>query len=74
MLLFLENSVLGLLQKGVLAEPLTGKLALLRLCVLADDLAARGISADALVKGIEVIDYDEFVALTVKHGVVQSWM
>ena len=74
MLVFLENSVLGLLQKGALAELLTGKLITLRLCVLADDLAARGIVVDALVKGIDVIDYDEFVSLVVKNPVVQSWI
>jgi tRNA 2-thiouridine synthesizing protein B len=44
-----------------------------RLYVLADDIAVRGINADELVNGIEVIDYSEMVGLTVKNPVIQSW-
>jgi sulfur relay protein TusB/DsrH len=41
--------------------------------VLADDIKVRGISASELVKGIEVIDYSEWVDLTVKNPIIQSW-
>lgn len=71
---FLENSVLRTLQKGRLNDALTRLLdGGNRLCVLADDIEARGIVADELVKGIEVIDYSELVRLTVKNPVIQSW-
>jgi len=72
-LVFLENSVLRILQNGVLAEPLAGKLSTQRLYVLAEDLAVRGISPEALIEGIEVIDYAGLLALTVKHPLIQSW-
>lgn len=72
-LVFLENATLRILQNGTLADSLTGKLATHRLCVLAEDLVIRGISPDALIKGIEVIDYAGLVDLTVKHPLIQSW-
>lgn len=71
--IFLENSVLRILQKGLLSDRLTQQLKINRLCVLSDDITVRGIVADELVKGIEVIDYAELVELTVKNPVIQSW-
>lgn len=70
---FLENSVLRILQKGSLSDNLAQLLNRNRLCALADDIEVRGIAADELVNGIEVIDYSEFVKLTVKNPVIQSW-
>jgi len=70
---FLENSVLRLLQKSSLSDILAQLLKQNRLCVLADDLEVRGIVADELVKGIGVIDYAELVSLTVKNPLIQSW-
>jgi tRNA 2-thiouridine synthesizing protein B len=70
---FLENSVLRILQKGSLSKSLMQLLKQNRLCVLADDIGVRGIAADELVNGIEVIDYSELVSLTVKNPVIQSW-
>ena len=71
--MFLENSVLRILQKGSLCDILTQMLKNNRLCVLGDDIVVRGIIADELVQGIEVIDYAELVRLTVKNPVIQSW-
>ena len=71
--MFLENSVLRILRKGSLCDILTQMLKHNHLCVLGDDIMARGIPADELVQGIEVIDYAELVRLTVKHPVIQSW-
>jgi len=70
---FLENSVLRILQKGSLNDILTQLLKRNRLCVLAEDIEVRGIIADELVSGIEVIEYSELVRLTVKNPVIQSW-
>jgi tRNA 2-thiouridine synthesizing protein B len=72
-LVFLENAVLKTLQQGALAVVLAQRLKTHRLYVLSNDLLARGIAADELVKGIEVIDYAELVALTVEHTVILSW-
>lgn len=71
---FLENAVLRILQNGLLSATLTQQLKRNRLCVLSDELAVRGIAADELVNGIEVIDYAELVELTVNNPVIQSWV
>ncbi len=70
---FLENAVLRILQNGLLSGTLTQQLKRNRLCVLSDDIVVRGIAADELVNGIEVIDYSELVELTVNNPVIQSW-
>ena len=70
---FLENSVLRILQNGVLQDILIQLLTKSRLYVLSDDIEVRGIATDELIKGIEVIDYAGLVALTVKNPVIQSW-
>jgi len=70
---FLENSVLRILQKGSLNDSLIQLLKQSRLYVLVDDIEIRGIEADELVNGIEVIDYPELVSLTVKNPLIQSW-
>lgn len=70
---FLENSVLRILQNSFLADILTQQLSKNRLCALSEDLRIRGIAADELVNGIEVIDYRELVGLTVDNQIIQSW-
>jgi sulfur relay protein TusB/DsrH len=70
---FLENAVLRILQNSSLSGTLTRLLKQNRLCVLADDIEARGIVADELVNGVDVIDYTELVKLTVKNPVIQTW-
>jgi tRNA 2-thiouridine synthesizing protein B len=72
-LVFLENAVLRILEKGSLCTRLTECLEHNRLYVLADDLEVRGIQLSELVTGIEVIDYAGLVALTIKNPVIQSW-
>jgi tRNA 2-thiouridine synthesizing protein B len=71
--LFLENAVLRILEKGSLCPALTQLLKHNRLFVLADDIKVRGISVSELVKGIEVIEYSEWVNLTIKNPLIQSW-
>lgn len=39
---------------------------------LSADIIARGIG-DMLIKSIQVVNYDEFVTLTVNHQRIQSW-
>jgi sulfur relay protein TusB/DsrH len=43
------------------------------LFVLEGDIVVRGIAANELVAGIEVIDYTKLVNLTVKNKLIQSW-
>lgn len=70
---FLENAVLRILQNSAMKDILTQRLSRNRLCVLSDDMAARGIAADELIKGFEVIDYAGLVELTINNPVIHSW-
>ena len=70
---FLENAVLRLLQTSADSHRLIQLLNKHPLYVLEDALAVRGIAMEELIQGINVINYSEFVALTVKHPVIQSW-
>jgi len=70
---FLDNAVLRILQDGSLTNRLTLLLPNHRFYALTDDLAIRGITADELIQGIEVIDYPKLVALTVEHSLIQTW-
>jgi len=72
--IFLENAVLGLLQKNRLGDVLARLLDEgCELFVLADDMAARGLKVAELPAGVAVVGYQAFVALTVKNAVIQSW-
>jgi tRNA 2-thiouridine synthesizing protein B len=41
---------------------------------LGADLAARGIAADTLLPGVEVVDYESFVDLACRYDKVQAWI
>lgn len=71
---FVGNSAVSLLRQGCLAEKLAAMANDRSLSVLSDDLVARGIAANTLVEGIEVIGYSGLVALTLDHEVIQSWL
>jgi tRNA 2-thiouridine synthesizing protein B len=70
---FLESAVLGLLQKGTVADGLSNKLNTNRLCVLSEDMVVRGIAQSELVPGLEIIDYAGLVKLTVENPLITSW-
>jgi sulfur relay protein TusB/DsrH len=63
-LLFMADGVYLLTQEALLAQ-LTGELF-----VIAADLKARGLSPKG---NAEAINYDDFVALTIKHTQIQTW-
>jgi tRNA 2-thiouridine synthesizing protein B len=70
---FLENAVLGVMQKSQSATLLSTKLTTNRLYVLSEDMAVRGILPSELVIGLEAIDYAELVKLTVANPLISSW-
>ncbi len=72
-IVFLDNAVLWILRSGQLSGRLTGLLGDHPLFALSADLIMRGIDADQIVAGIEVIDYPGLVELTVAHPLIQSW-
>ena len=76
------GSVVLLLEDGVYAAirgTAGGELLLdagkeLRLFALGPDLAARGLTPERLVPGIDVVDYEGFVRLATQCHSVQSWL
>jgi sulfur relay protein TusB/DsrH len=70
---FLENSVLRLMQNSYCANALSQRLAKVRFYALAQDLATRGIIADEIIPGIQIIDYAALVKLSIDYTPIQSW-
>ena len=69
-LLLIEDGVYGAIKAGKAADLLNG----LKVSVLGPDLAARGISQDKLVDGVDIVDYAGFVDLVEANDNVQSWL
>ena len=45
-----------------------------KIYVLGPDLKARGLDKSSLISNIEIIDYKEFVKLTVENNKIQNWL
>lgn len=71
--ILLDDAVFRSLQRGKRADALSKLLKRTKCLVLKEHLAIRGIAIAELVEGIEVIDYTEFVNLTVEHAQIQTW-
>ena len=69
-LLLIEDGIYGAMKNGKAAGLLKG----LKVAVLGPDLAARGISEDKLLDGVDIIDYAGFVDLVEATDKVQSWL
>jgi len=72
--LLIEDAVVGARRGGKFAEMLESKLPSHAIYVLGPDLAARGMKAEDLAKGILLVDYGGFVDLTVANERVCSWL
>jgi len=71
--LFMENSLFRLLKTSSQATKLKQMSKLQVLFVLGDELKIRGINPHELVSGIKIITYQDFVTLTLKHALIQTW-
>jgi len=67
------DSTLLLLEDGVYAAVTPRTIPARALYVLAEDLAARGLSPSDLPPGVTAIDMKGFVALTVAHSPIAAW-
>ncbi|MCY4610179.1 MAG: sulfurtransferase complex subunit TusB [Gammaproteobacteria bacterium] len=72
--LLIEDAVVAALDGTEHAETIKNATGRLSVYVLGPDLDARGLPKDRIIDGIEVVDYDRFVALTCEHDSVQSWL
>ena len=71
-LLLIEDGVYALKQNTFYAELLKQRLATTRIYALLPDIKARGIE-DKIIPDISLINYEEFVELTVQHKTICSW-
>ena len=69
-LLLIEDGVYGAIKTAKATSLLQGR----TVSVLGPDLAARGISEDKLVDGVNIVDYPGFVDMVEATDNVQSWL
>ncbi len=72
--LLIEDAVIAALDSTEPAATLKDAMQRLSVYALGPDLAARGLSEDRLIDGLEAVDYDRFVALACEHDATQSWL
>jgi len=71
--LLIEDGVYAV-TRGNIAEPkIKAALGQMKIYALRPDLEARGMQ-DAVLEGIQLVDYGGFVDLVVSHNAVQSWL
>ncbi len=73
-ILLIEDGVVGAIKGTTIESKLTETMQSSKIYVLGPDLAARGLSEDKLVDGIQVVDYGGFVDLAAENTAVQSWL
>lgn len=74
--LLIEDAVIGVVTGSRIAPEL--QIAMndksVSIYALGPDLAARGVKAERVLEGIQVVDYAGFVDLTVANEKIQSWL
>ncbi|VAW65355.1 tRNA 5-methylaminomethyl-2-thiouridine synthase subunit TusB [hydrothermal vent metagenome] len=73
-ILLIEDGIFGALAGTDHSSMVSGAMKDATFYVLGPDLAARGMSEDRIIDGIQVVDYSGFVDLTTKHDTCQSWL
>jgi len=72
-ILFYEDGVYAALKGTAVSDRVAAKAKDLKVCVLGEDLTARGMSHDQVLDGVKVVDYGGFVDLAADYGTVQAW-
>ena len=72
--LLIEDGVYAARKPSSAADKLQQALESHLLYALQADLEARGIAAESLIDGIQLVDYDGFVKLTTEYDKTQSWL
>lgn len=73
-ILLIEDGIFGALKGTDHSDMVSTAMKDVSVYVLGPDLAARGMSEDRVIDGIQVVDYSGFVELTTKHDTCQSWL
>ncbi len=74
--LLIEDAVIGAVSGSTLVTELQQAMNgnAVKLYALSPDLAARGVKAERVLEGIQLVDYAGFVDLTVANEKTQSWL
>ncbi len=73
-LLLIEDGVVGARRASAIADGVKKAMGDCKIYALGPDLAARGMNADTVIDGIELVDYGGFVDLAVQHERTQAWL
>jgi tRNA 2-thiouridine synthesizing protein B len=72
--LLIEDGVIGARKGASTAGMVQNALQKGKVYALASDLAARGIKADDVIGGVQLVDYGGFVDLVTQHARTVSWL
>ena len=73
-ILLIEDGVYGALKNTTIESSIINAQKTNKFFVLGPDLKARGLDKTSLISNIEIIDYKEFVKLTVENDKIQNWL
>ncbi len=73
-ILLIEDGVYALRPGTEAAKRLQQAMETHRIYALQADMEARGLADDAIVDGVELVDYDGFVRLATEYDKTQSWL
>lgn len=72
--LLIEDGVFGALKGTIVSGDIWSKRVDVQFYVLGPDVAARGLTKERMIEGINIIDYGGFVDLAEKHKSSQAWL
>ena len=72
--LMIEDGVYGATSGTEIAKAVEARAGAITVHVLAGDMAARGIDAARLIKGVVPVDYAGFVKLAAETDRTQAWL
>ncbi len=73
-ILLIEDGVYGAMQNTTMADSVKSAMPSKKVFVLSADFKLRGLSADKMIDGIEMVDYAGFVELAESNDKVQAWL
>lgn len=73
-ILLIEDGVYALRKNTDIAAHLLQVMDDIAVYALQPDMQARGLLADAVIDGVEPVDYDGFVRLATEYDKLQSWL
>nr|VFK41130.1 MAG: tRNA 2-thiouridine synthesizing protein B [Candidatus Kentron sp. SD]VFK46283.1 MAG: tRNA 2-thiouridine synthesizing protein B [Candidatus Kentron sp. SD]VFK79977.1 MAG: tRNA 2-thiouridine synthesizing protein B [Candidatus Kentron sp. SD] len=73
-ILLIEDGVYAALSGTAIADRMSAALKKCGVYALGSDVKARGMDVKKVIDGIKVVDYGDFVDLTVAHESIHSWV